>query len=104
MPSPPISINVGGILCKVYNKPEALKTGLPIGVLIAAHGRGEDQDGMKSLVEGVLETCDREARGGVATRALVVVTFVSGGGSADGMDNTLNMDRLARINGIMGQG
>src|SRR5690349_4320694 len=78
MSDSPATINVGGILCKVYNKARALSSGLPVGVLIATHGRGGSQDDLKELVEGVIATCEEEARGNKQKRALVVVTLVCG--------------------------
>jgi hypothetical protein len=72
-----VTINVGGILCNVYNKSRALSSKLPIGVLIATHGRGGSQEDLKELVNGVIVTCEeKRAQGKKQKRALVVVTFV----------------------------
>lgn len=96
-------VNVGGLLCKVYNKREAVERDLPIAVLLAAHGRGEDQDALKRLVEGVIATCDEAAKAGKAEAALIVVTMVRGKGLSPVKPKLIILP-LRRTNAIMAPG
>lgn len=74
-------INIGGIHTVVYNLEAAKRSNLPITVLIATHGRGEDQFGLTKLVEGtykkINELENQAGNSGKKKRELIIVTLVS---------------------------
>ncbi|KAJ9125549.1 hypothetical protein QFC22_000511 [Naganishia vaughanmartiniae] len=71
--------NIGGIHTVVYNLEDAKRSNLPVTVLIATHGRGEDQFHLTDLVEGTYKKAaelDNKAGGnGKRVRELIVVTL-----------------------------
>lgn len=72
-------INIGGIHTVVYNLEAAKRSDLPITVLIATHGRGEDQFGLTKLVEGtykkINELENQAGNSGKKKRELIIVTL-----------------------------
>lgn len=71
---------MGGIHTVVYNLDAAKRSDLPITVLIATHGRGEDQFHLTKLIEGTYkksEELEKQAGGsGKKKRELIIVTLV----------------------------
>ncbi|KAJ9109202.1 hypothetical protein QFC21_000531 [Naganishia friedmannii] len=72
-------INIGGINTVVYNFEAAKRSNLPITVLIATHGRGEDQFHLTELIAGTYKKVDelekKAGDSGKRKRDLIVVTL-----------------------------
>lgn len=70
------TFNVGGLRVTVYNLSAALSSSLPVGILIAAHGRLQNQSSLKTLSKRAVEISQgHEQKGEKARRSLVVVTL-----------------------------